>query len=390
MIPSDVSQRADPYDALSRCLHDLSDFVILRNEHDLFGNLQRGGDVDLLVGDLPTAERVLIDHLGVPVRITRRSSVTGYSYDWGHIDLLQALEWRGACYLSTRTVLQQRRLSANGRPIPSPAHEALVAWLTSLLWGGFFKERYTSIIGLAARRDGDEFRRGLTDAVGNKWGLRLWRAASDGTPEISAGWARALRRAAWRRACVRSPMSTIRRFLAFVVAELRLRLHPSTPLVALVGADEQETSALTTAVQQRFAACPYVSARVFRWPPQGRSPEGLALVLAARWLFAYWTHLVNLRAKGYLVVVALCGRRPLALGPLRPRPDLVFSTHASSRAKPASDSRAASQALDGMRAADDMAADVQRRVRTWMHNGSRAKIAFAHAAASHRHDRGVR
>jgi hypothetical protein len=389
MIPSDVSQRATSYDALLRCLDDLPDFVILRNEQDLSGNLRRGGDVDLLVSDLATAERILIDHLGIPVRITRRSSVTGYSYDWGHIDLLQTLEWRGACYLPTRTVLERRRLSPNGRPVPSPAHEALVAWLTSLLWGGFFKERYTSTIVVAAQRDGDALQRALTDALGDKWGLRLWRAASEGNPELSAEWVRALRVAAWWRACLRSPISTIRRFLAFVVAEVRLRLQPSTPLVALVGADERETSALSAAVQQRFAACPFASARVFRWPSGEASREDATLVVAGRWLIVYWMQLVHLRAKGYLVAVALCGRLPGALQALRPRPDLVFARDASSRPTAATGCPDDSPVLDGP-AVVDTAADVHRRVRAWMHDRSRAEIAFASAQANHRHDGGAR
>src|SRR5678815_1525618 len=89
---------------LVRWLNELPDYVILRNEKDLFENLARGGDLDVLVGDPGLAERTLIHHVGPPLRITRRSSVTGYSYEWGHIDLLSRLEWRGACYLQTHTV----------------------------------------------------------------------------------------------------------------------------------------------------------------------------------------------------------------------------------------------------------------------------------------------
>ena len=46
-----------PEAALTQCLRELPDYVVLRNEEDLFGNLQRGGDIDLLVADLGLAER---------------------------------------------------------------------------------------------------------------------------------------------------------------------------------------------------------------------------------------------------------------------------------------------------------------------------------------------
>src|SRR5688572_4967425 len=94
-----------PEGALTQCLRELTDSVVLRNEADLFDNLRRGGDVDLLVGDLRRAERVLIRLLGAPVQLSRRSYAVGYSYDWGHIDLLPTVEWRGACYLQTDKVI---------------------------------------------------------------------------------------------------------------------------------------------------------------------------------------------------------------------------------------------------------------------------------------------
>jgi hypothetical protein len=36
----------------------LPNYVVLRNEEDLFGNVERGGDIDLLVGDAELAERL--------------------------------------------------------------------------------------------------------------------------------------------------------------------------------------------------------------------------------------------------------------------------------------------------------------------------------------------
>src|SRR4029453_19518569 len=175
---------ADHEAALTRCLRELPSYVVLRNEEDLFGNLRRGGDIDLLVGDLGLAEATLIRHLGAPIRILRSSYVSGYSYDWGQVDLLPTIEWRGACYLRTKAVLEGRRLSPRGRPVPRIAHEALISWFSSLLWGGFFKERYAAEIRQAVEIDGSAFRQTLMEVAGKKWGLRLWQGGVCGDPQV--------------------------------------------------------------------------------------------------------------------------------------------------------------------------------------------------------------
>jgi len=379
---------ADHETALTRCLRELPNYVVLRNEDDLFGNLQRGGDVDLLVGDLELAERTLIRHLGAPIRMIRSSYVTGYSYDWGHVDLLPTIEWRGACYLRTEAVLEGRRLSPRGRPVPTIAHEALISWFSSLLWGGFFKERYAAEIRQAVDLDGSAFRQTLMEVAGKKLGLRLWQAAVDGNAEISAEWTRSLRRAVWWRACLRSPMRTIERSVAFVIGELRLRFQPRVPWMAILGPDGSEKTSLTNEVVHRFAACPYGNVKVIQWrsrlmarvqrdEPVTDSHEGprrvpigsswRLLALAAHWLGCYWARWARLRAKGYILAfdltyfdaVADHARHPYgswprlgrALGWLLPKPDLVFVLDSESN-------------ID----------EIQRVIRAWMLNRSVATL----------------
>jgi hypothetical protein len=354
------SKASVPEAAITRWLRELPNCVVLRNEQDLFGHLQRGGDVDVLVGDLEFAERTLIRHLGPPIRTLKSSYVRGYSYEWGHVDLLPTIEWRGARFLSTAAVLEHSRLSATGRSVPRIAHEALISWLTNVLFGGFFKERYAADIRRAVEIDGSTFQRMLTLAAGPKWGGRLWQVAADGTPEISADWARNLRQAVWWRAFWRSPAGTMRGFIAFVLAELKLRFQPAVPWIAIIGSDGGRQSALTDEIGHRFTACPYGTVKAFHWRPRPvgraqameitdphRSPSGAptgsglrALVLAADWFASYWTRLVHLRAKGYILAFDRtyidlfvehqrdsCGTGPRlarALWWLIPKPDLVF------------------------------------------------------------------
>ena len=393
--PNDAVTQA----ALTRCFAELPDYVVLRNGEDLFANLRRGGDVDLLVDDLELAERILLRHFGPPVRIVRSAGVTGYSYDWGHVDLLSTIEWQGARYLRTEAVLRSRRLSAQGRPVPRIAHEALISWLTSLLWGGFFKERYASVIREAVEADGVAFRQALMEVAGKKWGVRLWTAAADGHPETSAAWARSLRLAVWWRACFRSPVRTIRRYFAFVVGELRLRCAPPVPWIAIRSRDGSMKSSFTNGIVDRFATCPYACVKAFdsrsplvaeaaRAEPAADPHErpGLIgsrsrlLLLAADWLVVYWTRLVHLRAKGYILAFDSTSfelgvdskryrdqagpRLARALSWLLPKPDFVFVLDSEPdvlNMRPASH-----VVLNGSLPLNVLVDQVQRVTRTWM------------------------
>ena len=351
-----------PRAALTRYLRELPNYVVLRNEEDLFGNVERGGDIDLLVGDAELAERLLIQHLGPPIRINRYSFARGYFFDWGHIDLVQTIEWQGACYLRTEAILEARRLSARGRPVPRIAHEAAICWLTSPLWGGFFKKRYAPVIRQAVEADGAVLEQALIEIAGNAWGRRLWRAAVDGCPEISGTWIQALRRAVWWRACFRSPIRTIQRYLAFVMTELGRRFAPPVPWIAISGSDRKGRSSVANEIVHRLAASPYIYIKPIHWCPSvvtsaqddeplthpheraghGRIGSGLRLVvLALDWLVNYWTRWVHLRTQNYILVFdqtyfdllvdpkfSVSRGGPWlarALSWLLPKPDLVFA-----------------------------------------------------------------
>ena len=389
-----------PYVALTRYLRELPNYVVLRNEEDLFGNLQRGGDIDLLVEDLGLAERTLIHTLGAPIRVIRSSYVNGYSYDWGHVDLLPTVEWRGACYLRTEAVLEGRQLSPRGRPVPRIAHEALISWFSSLLWGGFYKDRYAAAIRQAVDRDGSAFRQTLMQVAGKKLGLRLWQAAVDGHAETSGEWARSLRLAVWSRACLKSPVSTTQRCVAFVIGALRLRFEPPVPWIAILGPDGSGKSSLADEIVHRFAACPYGNVQAIHWPSRvmaraqdepvtesRESPSGgligswKLLALAADWLICYWTRWVHLRAKGYILAFERTyfdvvvdhtrdsdGRRPWlgrALWSLLPKPDLVFVLD-SEPDVPSHHQRPVVHLLNGSSPPSAVVDQIQCVIREWM------------------------
>jgi thymidylate kinase len=317
-----MARHTVPEAALLRALGSLGPYVVLRN-HDVVAHLATGGDVDLLVPDPEHAEQRLVAELGVPAYVARRSYVTGLFYEWGHVDLLPSLEWRGAKYLDGTTVLEERVRSPSGLPRPRVAHEALVSWFSSLLWGGFFKSRYRDVILEAVKEDGDELARVLHAAVGKRWGRRLWLCAYQGQPEESELWANRLRRALLRRALARTPLQTIAGRLRFYVAEVRLHLNPPLPWLAVLGPDGSGKSTLLAGLREHWprslglvhthhlrphrlnrhnaASGPVVD-------PHGLPPRGTLTSVAALlfvildWWIGYWTQIVRERAKHGFVV----------------------------------------------------------------------------------------
>jgi thymidylate kinase len=272
--------------------------------------------------------------------------------------------------------------------VPKLAHEALISWFSSLLWGGFFKDRYAAEIRQAVEIDGSAFRQTLMEVAGKRLGLRLWHAAVDGHAEISAEWTRSLRRAVWWRACLRSPVRTIQRSVAFVIGEFRLRFRPSVPWMAILGPDGGGKSSLVNELVRRFAACPYGNVTVLHWrsritaraqpdepvtdsherPRRGAiGSSWRLLLLAANWLGHYWARWARLRAKGlilafdhtYFDVVVDHTRDASRAGPrlgralwrLLPKPDLVFVLDSESN-------------ID----------EIQRVIRAWMLNRSVATL----------------
>jgi thymidylate kinase len=312
-----------PEQAIRRALASLGPYVVLRN-HDIFDHLRSGGDVDLLVADDNLAEKRLVAELGMPRMISRRSYVTGLYYDWGHIDLLPRLEWRGAKYLDEAEVLAASAVSPLGLPLPRLAHEALISWFSSLLWGGFFKERYRDVIRAAVVQDGDELARVLSFALGERWGTLMWTLASENHPETSERWVKQLRRRVWTIALRRGGVATCRDGLDFFRCEFRLHSRPPLPWLAILGPDGSGKSTALLAFADRWPAS-LGSVQVHHLRPRrlvgrsggsplpvvdphGRPPRGVAGSTVAiglvvlDWWFGYWWDIVRPRVKNSLVV----------------------------------------------------------------------------------------
>jgi len=311
-----------PMQSVSNYLRSVGYYIVLRN-HDILKNLQSGGDLDLLVDDLHIARLALVQHFGNPLFAVRRSYVEGYFYSWGHIDLTPRIEWRGAVYIDNSIIFENAEVSDFGLKKPRLAHEALICWFSSLLWGGFFKERYTCIIEQAANDDGECFLQSLTHAVGDKLGARLFSLALQRQSAQSVSMVKALRCALWLRAFARQPINTVRGLISHYVKEISLRARPSVPWFGILGLDGSGKSTLISGLQEKFSEIG-INTATYHWRPKvikpglaksepvtdphGASPRHTLTALAKiphliiDWTVGFYGVIANQRAKASIVI----------------------------------------------------------------------------------------
>lgn len=312
----------EPIERFCTWLRDASDYVLLRNS-DVAANLARGGDVDLLVDNPRSFSEKILGELGPPLNYVERSYVRGFFWRWGHVDLLPKLEWHGATYLPSKDAMTSSFRNSGGFLEASLPHQAVVCWFSSLIWGGFFKERYRDLVIRVAREHEGQVYKLLEHAVGPLWAKRLVEVAREGKPERSVSWVKPLRRVLWWRAFCRSPLNTLEGWIRFWLAEFRLRIWPPTLWIAVLGLDGSGKSSLLLALKERLGhGRPFVDVKLEHWrpgrirrskvsgpvvDPHGKPPYGVSASLAklgflfTDWVIGYWLYLVHLRAKGMLV-----------------------------------------------------------------------------------------
>lgn len=312
----------EPIERLCTLLKETDGYVVLRNP-DVAANFGRGGDLDLLVEHPLSFSRRLLEEMGLPVMHMGRSYVQGFFWKWGRVDIMPTLEWHGAIYLPSAEVLGSTFRNSKGLLEASLPHQAVICWFSSLIWGGFFKERYRELIVRAAREHEPQLYRLLEYSVGFSWAKRLVNVAREGRPESSVAWVGPLRRVLWWRAFLRSPLHAVKGWIRFWVAEVKLRIWPPTPWAAVLGLDGSGKSSLLDTLKERLGrGRPFVEVRLEHWrpgrvmrskvsgpvvDPHGKSPRSVLpscaklVILLVDWAVGYWLYVAHLRAKGILV-----------------------------------------------------------------------------------------
>lgn len=316
-----VRSTSIPRAKIEKFLKSLGRYVILRN-HDIWLSFNRGGDLDILVEDLKLAEQALKTILGPPLFQINRSYVREYFFEWGHLDLLPGIEWRGAVYLDNKSVFLEADRSEFGFLKPRINHEAVISWFSSLLWGGFFKERYRTTILKAAEDSPEALKQSLIYAVGDRWGSKLWQMVVEKTPEKSEMYVPEIRRAVWLQSLGRAGHKTVFRYALFWAVEVNLRLSPPIPWVAILGPDGSGKTSMLTEFTKEFSSR-FGGVEILHWrpglllppgngtgpctDPHGKPPRGTLTSLMKLcflfldWVVGYWKRLVHHRAKGHLL-----------------------------------------------------------------------------------------
>jgi thymidylate kinase len=295
--------------------------AMLRHRIDGLEHLETS-DWDVAVRDSVAAGESVEATMGKPwVRILRQY-VEQRFYDWNQVDFLPVFEWHGAEYLSQESFWDGVDVGADGLSRPRVAHDAFIAWMIGLLWGGNYKSRFDGLIQRALAEDQAAFRAALEWAFGRAWAGQLLDWAASGDPARATLHARALRRALRWQSFRREPGVTLWRGLTHWWIELCHHWRPSFPWFAVLGPDGSGKSSVIAALRERLRPS-RLEFYVVHWRPSLRGhdepgrpvtdPHGLpphslpkslvqVLWLVLRWWAARLGRPWHLRAKRALML----------------------------------------------------------------------------------------
>ncbi|MGD0831018.1 MAG: hypothetical protein ABR907_08760 [Terracidiphilus sp.] len=215
---------------------------VLRN-YEGFPDINLGNDVDMLIlpADLTRAVRAL--------RSIERIRITGYTerpyvantYIEGiapapaaralQLDFLMSLNWKGLPYLTADSVLRsavRRQAGDLSFLVPSPIHEAIISLLSSLLVGGWLKEKYFSQVQSTFATDKPAVIAALSEPFGSKTATQLVDSILAGDRVMIVRCVRLLRISLASRSLLRKPFRGAAAIVRHFVSEFAIRFSPRT------------------------------------------------------------------------------------------------------------------------------------------------------------------
>jgi thymidylate kinase len=239
--------------------------ILLRNHEDFPARIGHDLDVFFLRADLPRAIRIFRETLrerdGEVLHVHERDYVCAVWFRAGrgepeaiHMDFYHgAFTWHGLPYVSESELVAASRPFGRFKSL-NPAHEALSLFLTSLLWGGFYKIRYRERIRslLQTPQASGDFSRLLEREFGPE-ARPPFDLMSENEPasEEVARYAARLRRLYKARSFRRSPLSTAVQLGRFWLSEYGSMLSPPGICIAILGPDGSGKSTVMQAVKER-------------------------------------------------------------------------------------------------------------------------------------------
>ena len=241
--------------------------TILLRPHD-FDSEDGGGDYDFLeIGGDQLGLRIE-EKLGTPLVKITRAYVHQRYYEWGQMDVLPSLEWNGFRYADAEAVIAAAVVGPDGIRRPRLGHDGFISWLTSLLWGGFYKEKYDEIITRAAHEDRDCFYQSLEWALGVGWADEMMEWARRGDARKSAKHAKSIRRALKWKQFRRSGGDTVCGVFRHWWCEALHHLKPQLPMLAFVGPDGSGKSSVNEGVSEKLSHMG-LQQKILHWRPYG-------------------------------------------------------------------------------------------------------------------------
>lgn len=249
--------------------------VVLRNYESLPHSV--GNDIDILIDDLPAAQRILLACArSAGYRLCHYVGFGAHSYYFTdpsigrplRIDLMTRLDWYGFVIVDADVVFAASRERPPFR-IPHPAHEASLKLLLRLLYHGYVPEKYRPAIRDAFAEHPTAAIQTLAPSFGSRTARMLVHAAI--MQQWSACEARRFRllTALVANNWLRRPRTTAALWIGDTARRLRRALHPTGVSVALLGPDGSGKSTVASALMQRADLPLYQHyARCVHWKPQ--------------------------------------------------------------------------------------------------------------------------
>jgi thymidylate kinase len=240
--------------------------ILLRNHEEFPGRMGHDLDVFFLRSDVPRALRVFRETLrerdGEVLHLHERDYVCAVWFRARrdeplaiHLDFYHgAFTWHGLPYVSESELVAASRPFGKFKAL-NPAHEALSLFLTSLLWGGFYKIRYRERIRVLLQvpeATGDFFR--LLEREFGPESRPPFDFLGDAgpTPEIMQRYAARLRRLYKARSFRHRPFGAAVQLSRFWLKEFGTVLSPPGFCLAILGPDGSGKSTVIQAVRERL------------------------------------------------------------------------------------------------------------------------------------------
>jgi thymidylate kinase len=186
-----------------------------------------------------------------------------------HLDFFPGgFAWHGLPFLADSTIYTQRRRFRDTW-IARPSHEAACSFLSSILWGGFYKSAYRKKIAglLSDGAENADFERSMETAFGKHWKPPFDMFSENPPPrKLVETYAASLRKSLRRRSFASNFVVSSARLCRHWLGEIRTVIRPPGIVVAVTGPDGAGKSTVLEGLANSVA-CFFGEVIKYHWRP---------------------------------------------------------------------------------------------------------------------------